>query len=89
MSDEWDTTEGVVQEVRTYCSGKGAVCEGTTTCTHCNDDGKCSRREKSLTTITGYEICSKDGKSKKHTIIKHWCSCRGQGNYTRRREEGS
>ena len=31
VSDEWDTTEGIVQEVRTFCSGLGADCLRTNT----------------------------------------------------------
>ncbi len=31
VSDEWDTTEGIVQEVRTFCSGLGANCLRTNT----------------------------------------------------------
>ena len=87
VSDEWDTTEGIVQEVRTYCPGNGSICEGKTTCTHCNDNGKCTKKEKSSTTTTGYEECTLYGGTKKHTIITYWCSCRGRSYPTRRREK--
>jgi len=78
VSDEWDTTEGVVQEVRTYCSGKGAVCEGTTTCTHCNEEGKCSYRGKSSSTTNSGVFCSRCNTTQMVTTKTYTCGCNGK-----------